>query len=82
MKNTVIKSVQFETYGHDIERLKKHKEVTKGSPLQRLKPYLNNEDLLHVGGRFITKDVLAESNGPSIVPKKSHVARLLIKHHY
>lgn len=37
---------------------------------------MDNEGLLRVG------DVAAGSNGPSIVPKKSHVARLLIKHHH
>lgn len=82
MEKIVIKSVQFEAYGQDIERLKEHKPVTKGSPLQKLDPYLDNEGLLRVGGRILTGDVLAGSNGPIIVPKKSHVARLLIKHHH
>lgn len=77
MEKIVIKSVQFETYGQDIESLKEHKPVTKGSPLQKLDPYLDNEGLLRVGGRILTGDVLAGSNGPIIVPKKSHVARLL-----
>lgn len=59
MEKIVIKSVQFEAYGQDIERLKEHKPVTKGSPLQKLDPYLDNEGLLRVGGRILTRDVLA-----------------------
>ncbi|XP_062593639.1 uncharacterized protein LOC134255146, partial [Saccostrea cucullata] len=82
MEKIVIKSAQFEAYGQDIERLKEHKPVTKGSPLQSLDPYLDNEGLLRVGGRILTGDVLAGANGPIIVPKKSHVARLLIEHYH
>ncbi|XP_062592785.1 uncharacterized protein LOC134254258 [Saccostrea cucullata] len=36
MEKIVIKSAQFEAYGQDIERLKEHKPVTKGSLLQSL----------------------------------------------
>ncbi|XP_056001163.1 uncharacterized protein LOC130048455 [Ostrea edulis] len=70
MEMIFIKSAQYEVYRHDIERLQDHKSVVKGSPLRNLDPYLDDEGLLRVGGRILTGDLLAGSNGPIIIPKK------------
>lgn len=82
MEMIVIKSAQYEVYRQDIERLQDHKSVVKGSPLRNLDPYLDDEGLLRVGGRILTGDLLAGSNGPIIIPKKSHVASLLVKYYH
>ena len=66
--------------GHGQTLLQKRKnEVTKTSPLYRLDPFVDR-GLLRVGGRLNHADIPEESKHPVILPRKSHVTTLIIRH--
>ena len=65
----------------DKEKLQKRvKASTKNnSAIQRLDPFLEN-GILRVGGRLRCADLPHETKHPAILPWKSHVTTLLIRH--
>ncbi|KAL5015727.1 hypothetical protein ScPMuIL_005316 [Solemya velum] len=73
----VIKIVQTEVYDQDVRKLLDRKPIAKDSHLYSLDPYLDNEGVIHVGGRIKTEDK-SGANGPIVVPRKSHIAHLLL----
>ena len=58
---------------------KRKNEVTKTSPFYRLDPFVDR-GLLRVGGRLNHADIPEESKHPVILPRKSHVTTLIIRH--
>ncbi|XP_044182196.1 uncharacterized protein LOC122963003 [Acropora millepora] len=54
-------------------------KVTKASSLYRLDPFVDG-GLLRVGGRLNHADIPEESKHPVILPRKSHVTTLIIRH--
>ena len=66
--------------GHEQTPSQKRKnEVTKASSLYRLDPFVDG-GLLRVGGRLNHADIPEESKHPVILPRKSHVTTLIIRH--
>ena len=66
--------------GHERTRPQKGKtEITKTSSLYRLDPFVDR-GLLRVGGRLNYADIPEESKHPIILPRKSHVTTLIIRH--
>lgn len=58
---------------------KRKNEVTKASSLYRLDPFVDG-GLLRVGGRLNHADIPEKSKHPVILPRKSHVTTLIIRH--
>ena len=58
---------------------KRKNELTKASSLYRLDPFVDG-GLLRVGGRLNHADIPEESKHPVILPRKSHVTTLIIRH--
>ena len=66
--------------GHEQTPSQKRKnEVTKASSLYRLDPLVDG-GLLRLGGRLNHADIPEESKHPVILPRKSHVKTLIIRH--
>ncbi len=68
---------------HDDSRKftrRKNVEIKKSSSLFRLDPYIDENDLLRVGGR-LTKlyELTHDFKHPVIIPKRSHVTTLIIR---
>ena len=65
----------------DKEKLQKRKKASmkNNSPIQRLDPFLEN-GIFRVGGRLRRADLPHETKHPVILPPKSHVTTLLIRH--
>jgi hypothetical protein len=84
----MIKLVQKEHFHDEITSLSHvrkdeddtHKAVKKESSLSRLDPFIDDEGLLRVGGRLGRSMSPEEVKHPIILPKKSHVTTLLIRH--
>lgn len=81
----MLKHVQHQHFPDVIQRLsddktpETQKSTGKGQGLQRLNPFLDN-GLLRVGGR-LSKSSLPESmKYPILLPKRSYVTTLLIRH--
>ena len=78
----VVSQVQQECFSKEIQCLKNNSSLPTSSPLIPLSPFLDDEGILRVGGRL---SKLERVHGfsqvhPIIVPKKHHVAILLVRH--
>ena len=81
-KVVIIKSVQRQAFGEDIERIKRSGKVSRLSVLEKLSPIIDGEGILRVGGRLNQADLANEERHPIILPKSSHVSSLLIRHYH
>ncbi|XP_067314466.1 uncharacterized protein [Pseudorasbora parva] len=81
---TIIKLVQEDTFTEDIQKIKLQKESTlnKHSNLRRLSAFLDHNGVLRVGGRLAQSSLHHDVKYPVILPKKSHLSALLVKHHH
>lgn len=73
---TIIKKVQEEMYADEMDC------IQKDSHLKMLKPFLDSEDLLRVGGRIKHSNLGTDEIHPILIPGKHHLATLLIRHHH
>ena len=65
-----------ERYG--VENLSKGNPISKASPLYSLTPFLDEDDLIRLGGRM-ERSLRTHSKHPVILPKQSRVTELLIE---
>ena len=86
----LIKTVQYQAFAREIEVLankspkeekdaKIEKSVKKTSPVHRLKPILEADGVLRVGGRLPQADLLYAAKHPVLLPKKTHLTNLIIR---
>lgn len=54
--------------------------IPKSSPLWSLDPFIDQNGLLKVGGRLAEADLGPDEKRPLILPGRSHVATLLVRH--
>lgn len=93
-ESAILKFVQTSAFGEEIhalkemeneknsdkQKLKKWKKASiKNSHLHRLDPFIDN-GILRVGGQLKRADLPHETKHPAILPRKSHVTTLLIRH--
>lgn len=76
----LIHVIQHESFLDEIIALKSGQTVLKTSPIYDLDPYLDDTGLLRIGGRLRRSNLTTQEKNPIIIPKKSHVATLLIDH--
>ena len=77
----IICTIQSESFSKEIKSLKEKTEVTASrSKIHQLSPFLDNHNILRVGGRLTKASLHPNVKHPAILPKKHHVSRLLIKH--
>jgi len=81
-KVVIIKSVQRQAFGEDIERIKRSGKFSRLSVLEKLSPIIDGEGILRVGRRLNQADLTNEERHPIILPKSSHVSSHLIRHHH
>ena len=75
----IIKFEQNLTFAEELEAVKGGKCVKGSSALARLDPILT-DGLLRVGGRLSMATLSDDSKHQIIIPKDSHLARLLVNH--
>lgn len=76
----IIKQVQQAAFRDDIDKLQKENNLRNNSQLLRLNPFLDEDGILRVGGRIRKSDLGHYEKMPVIIPKKSHIAVLLVRH--
>ena len=74
----ILKKVQ-EAY---FKSLKSGKAVADDSSLYPLQPYLDEEEVLRIGGQLKRANLSRNMRNPIIVPKRSHIAILLARHYH
>ena len=75
-RNYWIKYTQQSHFKTEIQALKKSKEIP--SNLISLKPFIDSEGYLRVGGRLTHSDLTFAAKYPILLPKKSHFTQLVI----
>lgn len=79
----IIKLVQDETFADDIQKIKLQKEDTLNKhKLHQLNAFLGKNNVLRVGGQPSQLALHHDVKLPAILPKKSHVSALFVKHHH
>ncbi|XP_052818526.1 uncharacterized protein LOC128244575 [Mya arenaria] len=79
-ENFIVRIVQESSYEEEIQLLLSKRAVPASSSLSTLSPFLDEKSVLRVGGRLTKADVPSISKQPIIIPKKSHIALLLVRH--
>ncbi|PIK33032.1 hypothetical protein BSL78_30154 [Apostichopus japonicus] len=75
----ILKLLQKYHFQNEIHLLETKKPKVKGQ-LWKLDPYLDEEGVLRVGGRLRRTTMSHNSKHQILVPKKTHITDLLIKH--
>lgn len=81
----IIKLAQKEAFSSEIKGIKQGKDVKpkdKVNKLHKLNPFVDEHGVLRVGGRLTRSVLHPHVKHPAIVPNKSHVSSLLIKHYH
>lgn len=79
----IIKLVQEEAFTEDIQKIKQKKDtLNKRNKLHQLNAFLDENNVLRVGGRLSQSALHHDVKHPAVLPKRSHVSALLVKHHH
>ena len=78
-ENFIIKAVQKEVYADEIACLRSNQPLPKNSSILTLRPFIDNEGILRVGGRLRHSQVDTIYKNPILVPGKHHIATLLVR---
>ncbi|XP_013416153.1 uncharacterized protein LOC106177802 [Lingula anatina] len=78
----ILHNAQKESYSKEICVLKQGHTLPSASSIASLNPFLDDDQLLRVGGRLKHADVSDKEKNPFVVPGDSHVSTLLIRHHH
>lgn len=78
----IIKRQQWLYYEEEIGCMLAKSYVKKESSLCQLDPFLDADGVLRVGGRLKKSNFPEDSKHPYIIPKKSHLAELLVQHEH
>ncbi|XP_072934980.1 uncharacterized protein [Epargyreus clarus] len=73
-----IKIAQRRDFLEEIHRLNNKDYVKRSSKLKSLNPYMDNCNILRVGGRLRNSDLEDEAKHPIILDSKNHLAHLII----
>ena len=73
-----IKRCQQEAFGEDIARLKKKKALLPSSRLRALTPFLDENEVLRLGGRLGRAKLPYDTLHPPILPGKHELTRKII----
>lgn len=60
----------------------KNYAIKKSSPLNKLDPFMDSNGLPRVGGRLKDTEMPDHVKFPVILPGKSHIASLIVKHYH
>ncbi|KAJ6648127.1 hypothetical protein Bhyg_03352 [Pseudolycoriella hygida] len=74
-----IKFTQNQSFSVEINDCLNGDEITTKSKLLSLRPFLDSEGILRVGGRLRKSDLPYKSKHPIILPKKHHFTKLIIE---
>lgn len=75
---TCVRIAQRKEYKEEIDRLKGYKIVRKNSNLKSLNPYLDNHDILRVGGRLSNSDLQEQTKHPIILGTKNELTPFIL----
>lgn len=75
----IMQIAQNEAYEPEISALKAKKEISASSVLKNLSVFLDNDDILRVGGRLTNAKINYDAKHQMLVPKNSNLAEIVIR---
>ncbi|XP_052783279.1 uncharacterized protein LOC128219510 [Mya arenaria] len=63
-----------------MKLLSRNEPILAGSSISSLSPFIDEHGILRVGGRRSKAEISSNIKHPAIIPKKSHVASLLVRY--
>ena len=79
LDTAIVRFVQQECFREEVKALRSRKPVVKKSPIYILKPFLDGEGMLRVGGRLKNAPLSEIAQHPIVLPKNDHVSKLVVK---
>jgi hypothetical protein len=73
-----IKISQNVYFNDEIDALSKGESVSKKSSVYFLRPFLDENNVLRVGGRLMNANLPRDSKHPFVISGKSHLAKLIV----
>ncbi|XP_053596567.1 uncharacterized protein LOC128668212 [Microplitis demolitor] len=74
----IIRITQHSAFLKEIKQLKNNEVISDNSKLIPLNPYLDEQDLLRVGGRLARSSLTKEQQHPLLLPASHCITRLII----
>lgn len=74
----IVKLVQHECFADEINELKKHNRVSSGSKILKLNPFIDENNILRVGGRMANANMSYDAKHQVLLPHHQQVTRLVI----
>ena len=75
----LFKMIQACEFKEEIATIKQGKCLPQGNRILKLDPFIDQEDILRVGGRLSESSYPEETKHPIILPKSGHLIKLLIR---
>lgn len=76
----IIRQVQSVVFQQEIRDIRKHGRVSLKSKILNLSPFLDEEEILRVGGRLHHAEISSDQKHPIILPHNHRLTELLIEH--
>lgn len=76
----LVKIVQHNSFSSDIQKLKNNKLCSTG--LRRLKPFIDDDGMLRVGGRLTHSALDYTSKHPLVLPSSHHLTTLIVDYYH
>lgn len=78
-ERAIIKIIQRENYADEIKALRKNKSVKNSSSILSLSPFLDENNILRVGGRIKRADLPFDAKHQISMPNKHEITMFLIR---
>lgn len=81
-ENIILRDIQHGVYSKELKCITAKRDFPSHSSLLKLKPTIDSNGLLRVGGRLNQSGFEVRESNPLIIPGGHHVTTLLIRHHH
>ena len=82
-ENSIIKSVQHNTFSSELKALHKDKAVSASSPIVTFQPFIDDDGLLRSNSRLANAEFLPYNvKHPIILPRRDWVTKLIIRSYH
>ncbi|GFU32412.1 integrase catalytic domain-containing protein [Nephila pilipes] len=78
----LVRSVQFVYFSKDIQCIMKGEKLSNSSKLLNLSPFLDEKNVLRVGGRLQHSELPLNHKHPMLIPNNCNICDLIIDHYH
>ena len=75
----IIKHLQRKVFSRELGDLKRKNQCHKGSKLANLLPFLDDQQIIRVGGRLEQSSLQFDAKHQIVLPKSEHLVKLMVQ---